>query len=138
MPDALFSGVDQLLARGATASTLDFLIENFRSTGRYPLLFEARLMKKRLELGLPLIQTTTIAGFPAETRKSYEDEMVEAARETGALFLAEENIPRAWPYFRAIGEPAVVKEALNGFEPGRRDLTELISTPFHETVHPPT
>ena len=71
----------------------------------YPLLFEVRLLKKRHELGLPLIQVDDSAPMPPEKRLEYDKTFIAAAREVGSLYLADGNIQRAWPYFRAIGEP---------------------------------
>src|SRR5262245_22588011 len=98
MPDDLFVAVDPLLTDRDQA--LDFLIAQFREQHNYALLFEARLMKKRGELGLPLIQTDT--AIPPDKRDEYERTMMDAARETGQLFLSAGNIERAWPYFRAL------------------------------------
>jgi hypothetical protein len=125
----LFPELDQVLqARGAAAG-LDFLIERFRATGEYGLMFEARLMKKRVELGLPPVQTDSIS------TPEYQNAVVEAARETGRLFLEAGNIERAWPYFRAISEPEPVAETIERLEP-REGLEGVIGIAFQEGVHP--
>jgi hypothetical protein len=125
----LFPALDQLLETGDAAASLNFLIDRFTASGDYGLLFEARLMKRRLELGLPLIQTDSV---PDET---YQASVVEAARETGRLFLAAGNIERAWPYFRAISEPEPVAEAIAMVEP-REGLDGVIAIAFQDGVHP--
>ena len=105
MNDA-FDLVEQTLRSGGSEAGFDFLVRRFREEKNYPLLFEARLMKKRHELGLPLIQTEPLADLPNDARRAYEEGNLEAAREVGSLFLADGKIPLAWPYFRAIGESA--------------------------------
>ena len=55
--------------------------------------------------------------MPKETEKAYQEATVDAAREVGSLFLEDGQIPAAWPYFRAIGEPAKVAEAIDQIEP---------------------
>ena len=45
-------------------------------------------MRKRFDLGLPLIQTDSL------TREDYQQAVVDAAREAGRLFLAAGNIER--------------------------------------------
>jgi hypothetical protein len=125
----LFPELDQVLkARGAAAG-LDFLIERFRAAGEYGLMFEARLMKKRVELGLPPVQTDSIS------TPEYQNAVVESARETGRLFLEAGNIERAWPYFRAISEPGPVAVAIERVEP-REGLEGVIGIAFQEGVHP--
>lgn len=120
MSEDLFAAVDGMAQGGDPARILDLLAAKFIEARNYPLLFEARLMKKRFESGLPLIQTESAAAFPEPARRDYEQAMVEAARETGSLFLESGNIARAWPYFRAIGEPDPVRKAIDGLTPPRR------------------
>src|SRR5881396_2481855 len=67
-------------------------------------------MQVRHRLGLPLIETEPVSG------PEYEEALREAARETGGLFLADGDIVSAWPYFRAIGEPAAVAAAIENIE----------------------
>ena len=83
---------------------MDYLIEHFRAEKDVRGFFDAKLMKTRLELGLPLIQTESSSAFPEDKRVQYDQAMIAAARETGMLALQHNDIPRAWPYFRAIGE----------------------------------
>jgi hypothetical protein len=130
-----FRAVDEALASADPASALAMLAERFRTEKQYPLLFEARLMRKRLELGLPLIQTAPASSFPAEAQAGYEAACIDAAREAGELFLRDGNIERAWPYFRAIGDPAPVARALEEVEPGENS-EPMIQIAFQEGVHP--
>jgi hypothetical protein len=125
----LFESLDEVLESGSPGEAFDFLIREFTASGQYGLLFEARLMKKRHELGLPLVQTDSVDD------NAYQSFMADAARDTGRLFLAAGNIVRAWPYFRAIGEPAAVAEAIGQIEPGE-GLEEIIGIAFQEGVHP--
>jgi hypothetical protein len=136
MGQETFRELDAVLEARGAAEGLDFLIERFRSERELPLLFEARLMRKRLELGLPLVQTQDPGEFPEELRAAYERAMMEVAREVGNGYLEAGNIPRAWPYFRAIGEPGPVVAALEKAEPGGDDTDALISIAFEEGVHP--
>jgi hypothetical protein len=135
MHDDPFSAVDQALTGEADAHALDLLIERFRSGKQYPLLFEAQLMRKRLELGLPLIQTESSDAFPVGPRAVYEAACVAAARETGELFLAEGDLERAWPYFRAIGETGPMAQAVEKVEPGE-GIEAIIQIALQEGVHP--
>lgn len=125
----LLSVLDSLLERGDPVAGFDFLIGRLMDRKEYGLVFEARLMKKRFEVGLPLVQTTAII------RDDYQQAVVEAARETGNLFLASGNIERAWPYFRAISEPGPVAEAIANVQPDG-NVDPIIAIAFQEGVHP--
>jgi tetratricopeptide (TPR) repeat protein len=133
--DAPFQEVEKLLAEREPAAAFDYLIERYRAEEKYALLFEARLMKKRHELGLPLIPTVPLDGLDPEVQRAYDDGSVEAAREVGELFLAQGNIGRAWPYFRAVGEPGPVRQAIEQM-PQAAELDDVIQVAFNERVHP--
>lgn len=123
------------MASGGAASALDLLARKFLGEKQYPQLFETRLMQKRLELGLPLIQLGSIEDLPEPERSQYEDGVRQAARETGALFLADGDISRAWPYFRAIGDRETVALAIESAEPGDQ-MDALIDIALGQRVHP--
>lgn len=130
-----FEALDQLLKSGGCASGLDFLIEQFRSQREVRILFEALLMKARLNLQLPLIQTESSTEFPSDVRGAYDQAMIEAAREAGRLALDNGDIVQAWPYFRAIGEPGPVADAISQVEPGEAS-EQVINIAFAEGAHP--
>jgi hypothetical protein len=135
MPDDLFSALEDALRSGPPAAALDLLLDRFRTAGEYSLLFEARLMRKRLEMGMPLVQTEATSSLPDPQRTAYEQEIVEAAREVGALFLAAGNIEAGYRYLRAVGETAPVAEAIEKTDPGEQ-LEAVIGIAFQEGVHP--
>src|SRR5438067_5194075 len=112
MTDNAFDLIDQALRTGGPEAGFDFLAQQALQEKNYPLLFEVRLLEKRHELGLPLIQVDDSAAMPPATRREYDKAYMDAAREVGSRFLADGNIPRAWPYFRAIGESASVAGAI--------------------------
>lgn len=131
----LFPVLDSILESRGISSALDYLADQFRSLHQYALLFEARLMKKRFELGLPLIQTESPSEFPERERAPYEKAMIDAARETGELFLADGELERAWPYFRAIGETEPIADAIERVQPGE-NADAVIAIAFQEGVNP--
>ena len=124
-----------MLERGEFEGSLGYLIQQFLAEKNYPLLMEARLMKARLDLGLPLIQSEAATTFPRDKQPLYEAAVIDAARETGELFLADGSIERAWPYFRAIGEPGPVAEAIERVQPGE-GIEPIIEIAFQQGVHP--
>lgn len=131
-----FEGIEQALQAGGPSAGLDLLAQKFIDDKNYPLLFEARLVKKRHELGLPLIQIESSSeDMPADKRRLYDEAFIEAAREVGGLFLADGNIPRAWPYLRAIGDTAPVVAAIEQVQPAE-GIEPVIEIAFQERVHP--
>jgi len=135
MSDNTFHLVEQALRSGGSEAGFDFLARRFREEKDYPRLFEARLMKKRHELGLPLIQIDQLEDLPNDVRRTYEEGFIQAAREVGNLFLADGNVQRAWPYFRAIGETAPIAAAIEQIE-SQEEIAPIIEIAFHEGVHP--
>ena len=82
-PD-MFDQLERARQTGGAAGGFDFLIQKFREEKNYPSMFEARLMQKRLELGLDPIQMGSLDDVPADVRPAYERAFVEAAREENA------------------------------------------------------
>jgi hypothetical protein len=138
--DKTFDLIEQAVASGGPASALHLIAQKFLTDKQYPRLFETRLMQKRLELGLPLIQLGAIETLPEPARTQYESAVRAAARETGALFLADGDIQHAWPYFRAIGDRETIASAIETTEhleqPGQQ-IEALIDIALGERVHPP-
>jgi len=134
MPAAPFPAIDSALASGGPEAAFQSLIQHCLDTQNYPLLLEARLMQVRHELGLPLVQSSA-ASIPDEVRRRYDEAFIDAARQVGTLFLGDGNIPRAWPYFRAIGEGDPVSRAIENYQPGD-DLDAVIEIGLMEAVNP--
>ncbi len=135
MLEPAFDVLGPMLESGDPASSLDYLIRQFRESKEYHLMFEARLMKKRLQLGLPLIQAPNLGALPPDVQAKYQQFLVEAAQETGELFLASGDIPRAWPYLRATGDVTRVAAAIERAEPSE-NVEAIIEIAFMQGVHP--
>jgi hypothetical protein len=135
MLESAFDTLGPMLESADPASSLDYLIRQFRESKDHHLMFEARLMKKRLELGLPLIQAPNLAALPADIQTKYQQFLVEAAQETGELFLAGGDIPKAWPYLRATGDVQRIAAAIERVEPGE-NVEAIIEIAFMQRVHP--
>jgi hypothetical protein len=132
--DELFRVIDETLRSASPGEALDLLIEEFRKICRYELLFEAKRMRKRLELGLPLIQAEALS-CSAGQRAAYDEASIDAARESGLLCLATGQIPAGYRYLRAIGETAAVADTIAKVDPND-DVEEIIAIAFQEGIHP--
>ncbi len=117
------------------AAGLIALIESLRAAGNPHALFRALLLKKRSELGLPLINPGDLSGVPPETRKAYEAYVDEACRETGQAYLKEGKIVDAWRYFRTIGDRTSLREAIEKVDPQTAG-DDVLQIALEEGVHP--
>ncbi len=143
MPPTVFAWIEELLQSGNTDAAFEELVERFRREKQYRLIFDARMMKKRLDLGLPLVSLPALGDLPDAARQPYQDTYIQTAREVGELFLADGDIPGAWTYFRAIGDAKPVIEALETFDvpepdtPEQQDrLSSTVQVAYQEGVHP--
>ena len=66
----MFDQLERARQTGGAAGGFDFLIQKFREEKNYPSMFEARLMQKRLELGLDPIQMGSLDDVPADVLES--------------------------------------------------------------------
>src|SRR5579885_634403 len=108
---ALFDRVRSALEAAGPLAAIDKLCDELRQAEDFQNLFYARLMRKRVELGVPPFPTGPSAELPPQTHAPYEEAIRQAGREVGQLYLDRGDIPKAWMYFRMLGEPAPVREA---------------------------
>ena len=87
MPGDVFAALEQALESDNPVTSFDLLISQFRAAKDYHSLFEALLMRKRLQLGLPLFLTNDLSALPSEIRDAYSKAIADAARHVGELFL---------------------------------------------------
>ncbi len=90
-------------------------------------LFDAKLIRVRHHLGLPITQPTSLKDIPREHEVAFREAYKNAAREVGQLFLQAGQIADAWAYFRTIQEPEAVREAIS------RKIAELPTEPGPQT-----
>ncbi len=135
MPD--YDQLQQTLRQEGPAAAIDRLCADLRERKDYGNLFYALLMKKRHALGVSPVPTGPAQDVPEHLQGDYENAIREAGRLVGQLYLDEGDIPRAWMYFRMLGEPEPVARALEGARPGEgEDCQPLVDIAFHQGVHP--
>jgi hypothetical protein len=122
-------------ARGPAAA-IDHLIAVLRDEKRYHPLFDALLMKKRLELGLGLVRPTSLKDVPDGRRDEFEKFYIDSAREVGQLLLQDNAIPQAWNYLRAINEPQKVAAAIAALPEGEAVSDEVVEIALFQGVAP--
>jgi len=119
----VFDRVRAALESSGPFAAIDRLCEELKAAGDYQNLFYARLMRKRVELGVPPFPTGPSTELPANTHDAYEEAIRTAGREVGNIYLGRGEIAKAWAFFRMLGEPDPVKEALRTYTPGPDDDT---------------
>ena len=133
-----FDALDAALATSGPAGMLALLARRLDEAGEYRALLDALLLRARHDLGLPLIQVGSLNDVGEPLRSRYEERYVAAIREVGGKFLARGDVPNAWPYFRAIGEPEPVARALDEYAPDEADdrLGPMIEVAFNQGANP--
>jgi hypothetical protein len=129
-----FPLLDEALESRGAEGVFEVLTRRAREQNDYRLLFETRILQIRHDMGLPLIETNAVLSLEGEQYRAYETRFKEAAREAGDLYLAAGDIPRAWPYFQALGSKERVAEALERYT-GGEDLRRVIEIAFQEEVN---
>ena len=107
------------------------------AAGNYDALFYALLLRARIRLGADPIPTRPASELPEALHAPYEDAIRDASRTVGQLFLDAGDIPRAWNYFRLIGEPGPIRAALESVVLREDDeFFPLVEIALHHGVHP--
>jgi hypothetical protein len=137
MDPALFDELESTFNDAGPEAAIDRLCTTLRDRKDYSGLFYALLLKKRHELGVSPVPTGPAQDLPEETHVPYEDAIRDAGRLVGGLYLEEGNIPQAWMYFRMLGEPGPVAQALDQVRPGEgEDVQPLVEIAYHHGVNP--
>src|SRR4051812_13594794 len=112
LPPELFDRVKQSLETHGPAAAIDKLCAELRDAGDYQSLFYAMLLKKRVELGVSPFPTSPAADLPLAAHEPYEDAIRQAGREVGNLYLEKRDLAKAWGFFRMLGEPEPMRQAI--------------------------
>lgn len=133
-----FDRIAELKSSEGPKAAIDLLIETLREEKNFHRVFDALLMKKKNELGLSLLNPTSLDDVPKDQRVDFEKYYVDSAREVGNLFLKDDQLNEAWVYFRTIQEPEAIAEALeNATLPDDYDKSqELINIALYEGANP--
>ena len=130
------SGLDPADAQ----AVLDALEQSLTDQQDLHRLFDARMLRIRHEMKLPLTQPTSLQGIPDDQEEAYREVYRNAARETGTRLLEAGQLTDAWAYFRTISEPELIREAIErrATEIGEQygpELDELLNLALYENAH---
>ena len=124
----------------SSSRILDAVESTLLAQKDYHRLFDAKLMRVRQSLGMPVTQPTSLKDIPAEHEVAFREAYTNSAREIGQLFLNDGQLADAWAYFRTINETTPVRDAIAkrateiGSEPGPQ-LDELLNLALYEGAH---
>src|SRR5262245_56518615 len=118
---ALYDRLRSAVASAGPAAAIDQLVAELRAAEDFQNLFYALLLKKRVELGVSPFPTGPASDLPPETHEPYEQAIRRAGREVGNALLERKRFSHAWGFFRMLGEPEPVRQALAHYEPGPDD-----------------
>jgi hypothetical protein len=137
LPLGICDDLRRTLAETGPAAAADLLIDSLRAAGSYDALFYALLLRARHRLGADPIPTRPADELPQSLHGPYEEAIRDAARTVGRLLIEAGEIPRAWNYFRLIGEPGPIRDALDAVTLGEDDdHFPLVEIALHHGVHP--
>jgi hypothetical protein len=139
MTDPEFASIEQIHRAQGPVAAVDALIGALEERRDWHRLFEALLLKKKLEMGLLVARPSSFDHVPDDRQAEFEESYIDAARRVGREFIAENNIPQAWMYLRTIREPEAVAEALQQIDAktGVPDnVDDLISVALYERANP--
>jgi hypothetical protein len=134
---AAFDRLKTALAKSGPTAAIDDLIAELRRAEDFSGLFYALLLKKRVELGVSPFPTGPASELPPHTHEPYEQTIREAGRHVGNIYLQRGELPRAWTFFRMLGEPGPVKDALAKLDPKPDDdIYPLVEIAWQNGVLP--
>jgi hypothetical protein len=139
MSDSEFAKIDETHRSRGPSAAVDELISTLEAGRDWHRLFDALLLKKKLEMGLPVARPASFDQVPEDRQPEFEEAYIAAARRIGRAFLAEQNIPQAWMYLRTVREPQAVADALDVIDSQNgvpENVDDLISVALYERAHP--
>ncbi len=137
MDKQLFDDLHSTLKTEGPDQAIDKLCKNLREQKDYENLFYALLLKKRQELGVSPIPTSSAMELPKEVHAEYEDAIRVAARTVGNLFLKEKDIRRAFDFLNMIGEIDPVNKAIEEYSPDEEeDIEPIVGLAFYQGLNP--
>lgn len=140
MENSSFDLLEQIAAKEDGAKVLDELVAEVERLGDFHKLFDAKMLRKKYELGLPLSRPSSLQDVPEEHRKDVEATYVATAREVGGKFIDQGDLASAWMYLQVIREPARLAAALDELPDNINDyerMEEILQLAMYQGINPP-
>ena len=134
---ALFERAESALETNGPLGAVDALIADLMAAENYQAVFYAKLMRKRVELGVSPFPTGPSSELPDASHELYENAIRDAGREVGALYIGKRDYAKAWGFYRMLGEQERMFAALDAYEPAPDDDTYgIVEIAWQHGVHP--
>ncbi len=134
---ALFDRAESALADHGPLGAVDSLIADLMAAENYQAVFYAKLLRKRVELGVAPFPTGPSSELPDASHEDYENAIREAGRTVGALYLEKRDFAKAWGFYRMLGEQERMFAALDAYVPAPDDDTYgIVEIAWQHGVHP--
>lgn len=140
MENSAFDSLEQVAPQQNASALLTQLVKQVEEQKDYHKLFDAKMLRKKQELGLPLSHPSSLQDVPDEHRKDVEATYVEAAREVGEKFIEQGDLASAWMYLQVIREPKKLAAALDELPDQIEDyerMEEILQLAMYQGVNPP-
>jgi hypothetical protein len=115
-------------------ATIDSMIDYLRTHRRASELFEAKKMRVRAQLGLPLIVGETEPSRPEPIEQQLEAGVIEACREAGVMLMEDGKAAQGWMYLRPTGDIETARKLLAKIEITSDNYEEMLQVLLHEGV----
>ncbi|MDA7527560.1 hypothetical protein OAF42_04405 [Planctomicrobium sp.] len=140
MENSSFDSLEQVAPQQDASALLTQLVKQVEEQKEYHKLFDAKMLQKKQELGLPLSRPSSLQDVPEEHRKEVEATYVETAREVGEKFIEQGDLASAWMYLQVIREPEKLAAALDELPDQIEDyekMEEILQLAMYQGVNPP-
>ena len=118
-------------------AALDSLENHLRESRDYSGWFYTLLMRSRYKLDLPPTPTAPAEEIIEAHQEVYEESIRQAGRTVGQAALQNGQLDAAWQFYKLLGEPEPVRQALLARLPGENDDWEVpIRLAFYEGLAP--
>lgn len=137
LSDELYARLAETVGSSGKLAAVDRLCDDLRGLGDFHALFYALLMRKRVELGVSPFPTGPSSELPPETHEDYENAIRVAGRTVGRIYLDRGEYDKAWFFYRMLGEPQTVVDAIDLVEVGpETDCQSAVDVAYYQNVHP--
>ncbi len=113
---------------------LDRMVQHFRDTRQPMELFEARKMRIRQDLNLPLMVGENEPTSSEEAERQLEAGLLDACRETGTMLIEDGRVGEGWMYLRPTGDTKLAQQLLQRIEINDDNYDDMIQVLLHEGV----
>jgi hypothetical protein len=127
------------LPRSSPEAILDSLEATLAAQKDYHRLFDARLIRARYRLGMPITQPTSLKDVPKDKDAAFREAYTTAAREIGLMLLESGHLADAWAYLRTIHHTEPIRAEIERRVAQEQEqgpaLDELLNVALYEGAH---